>query len=105
MRGYTAVYKVLLCRNSLIWVVLTIMAQTIVLVSQPNPFQNMIERPAMAELYFVAEDPTNTSSRYASRISQSTWAQYRETIQALHDTGLTRRQILEELAQYSFNPS
>lgn len=59
----------------------------------------------MAELYFVAEDPTNTSSRYASRISQVTWAQYRNTIQALHDTGLTRRQILEELAQYAFNPS
>lgn len=59
----------------------------------------------MAELYFVAEDPTNTSSRYASRISQATWAQYRNTIQALHDTGLTRRQILEELAQYAFNPS
>lgn len=68
-------------------------------------FHDLQLPPVMSELYFVAEDPTNTSSRYASRISQATWAQYRSTIQALHDTGLTRRQILEELAQYDFNPS
>lgn len=59
----------------------------------------------MGELYFVAEDPTISVSRYASRISQSIWQKHLQIIQHLHEMGLTRREILHELTRYGFYPS
>lgn len=59
----------------------------------------------MGGFYFITEHPTDTSSRYANRISHSTWEQHKGLVQNLHEIGLTRRQILAELAKHNFNPS
>ena len=59
----------------------------------------------MGSFHFISEDPTDTSSRYAGRIPQPRWERHKPIIRRFHETGLTRRQILNELKKHNFHPS